>query len=292
MFIDLSSAEENTGPCARPSTLNRARRLTIRLVGLIAALWAGLASLDSHVFVAVFLPGYLVGLGLCHIQGYFEHARGTTSHYGRLYNLLFFNDGYHVEHHARPSEHWQRLPDQKQTGALASRWPAVLRWVELFNLDGLERLVLRSQMLQRFVLKEHERAFLALLPELANIRRVGIVGGGMFPRTTLILQRLLPSAQLTIIDASEENLRSARRFVNCNVEFIHGFFDASQQTGFDLMVFPLAFIGERSAIYRCPPAPAVVVHDWIWHRQSSTMLQATPLARPARSAGTNHRRRW
>jgi hypothetical protein len=99
----------------------------------------------------------------------------------------------------------------------------------------------------------------------------------MFPRTTLILQRLLPDAHLTIIDSSEESLRSARRFVNCNVEFIHGFFDASTQTSVDLMVIPLAFVGERSAIYRCPPAPAVLVHDWIWHRYGRGVVVSLPL---------------
>src|SRR6266498_1205238 len=160
--------------------------------GVVLSLACGLLARAPDFFLTLYLPGWLMGLALCQLQGHFEHEHGTTSHYGRLYNLLFFNDGYHVEHHARPSEHWRRLPEQKQTGAVASRWPAVLRWLERINLDGLERLVLRSQMLQRFVLKNHERAFRALLPELANIRRVGIVGGGMFPRTTLILQRLLP----------------------------------------------------------------------------------------------------
>jgi hypothetical protein len=56
------------------------------------------------------MPGYLAGLGLCLLQGHFEHAGGTTSHYGWLYNRLFFNDGYHVEHHRRPGIHWTQLP--------------------------------------------------------------------------------------------------------------------------------------------------------------------------------------
>ena len=245
--------------------------------GLVLSLAYGLASRAPEFFLTVYLPGWLIGLALCQLQGHFEHEHGTTSHYGRLYNLLFFNDGYHEEHHARPSEDWRRLPQHKQAGAAGSRWPAVLRWINHINLDGLERLVLRSQILQRFVLNNHERAFRALLPELANIRRVGIVGGGMFPRTTLILQRLLPNAHLTIIDASEESLRSARRFVNGNVELLHGFVDASPQTGVDLMVIPLAFIGERSAIYRCPPAPAVLVHDWIWHRHGRGVVVSLPL---------------
>lgn len=45
-------------------------------------------------FVWTYVPGYLAGLLLCAVHGHYEHAAGTTSHYGRLYNLLCFNDGY------------------------------------------------------------------------------------------------------------------------------------------------------------------------------------------------------
>src|SRR5205814_5424369 len=134
----------------------RRERLMVIEVSLILVLWLALLVFAPAFALTVYLPGYLLGLGFCFLQGRYEHARGTISHYGRLYNLLFFNDGYHVEHHAQPSQDWRRLPEQKQNGAATSRWPAVLRWLEHFNLDGLERLVLRSQRLQRFVLKKHE----------------------------------------------------------------------------------------------------------------------------------------
>ena len=214
---------------------------------------------------------------------------------------------------------------------------------------------------------------------------MGIVGGGIFPRTALILHRLLPDAHLTIIDASAENLCSARRFVNENVRFVHDFFATSPHGGgnvrpqpgpsgielsklrqdrsadfsplpavpgapegsglksallnsmppqpgpardaaadqptpdpsqegnwrrgaaplsggvgagfkgaicvkrsgralpapprpthrqlkFDLLVVPLAFIGDRSVIYRRPPAPAVLVHDWLWRRRGTSVI--------------------
>ena len=143
-------------------------------------LWGFLLAVQPYFFLTAYLPGYLVGLTLCYLHGHFEHARGTTSHYGLLYNLLFFNDGYHVEHHTRPAEHWTRLPKRRPAEATGSRWPAVLRWLEHFNLDGMERLVLRSQPLQRFVLRKHERAFRALLPGLGNVRRVEL------PRAALL----------------------------------------------------------------------------------------------------------
>ncbi len=244
---------------------------------LVLALWSVLLTFAPKFFLTVYLPGWLLGLGLCQLQGFFEHEHGTTSHYGRLYNLLFFNDGFHVEHHARPAAHWTQLPDRRSAAARASRWPAVLRWLEYFSLNGLEQLVLHSPTLQRFVLRNHERAVRRLLPELADVRRVEIVGGGMFPRTALILRRLLPKAQLTVIDASTENLRAARQFVNGQVELVHRFFDASRQTDADLIVIPLAFLGSRSAIYRRPPAPRVLVHDWLWHPRGVGVVVSLPL---------------
>ena len=125
----------------------------------------------------------------------------------------------------------------------------------------------RSKALQRFVLKKHERAFRALLPKLPEVRRVKIVGGGIFPRTALILQRLLPLAQITIIDASARNLETCKAFLNGRVEFVHEFYEPAQAEPADLVVLPLAFIGDRDAVYKKPPARAVLVHDWVWARR-------------------------
>ncbi len=247
------------------------RQLAVELA-LVLGLWTALAVLCPEFLVTSYLPGFLIGLGLCQLQGYFEHSHGTTSHYGRLYNLLFFNDGYHVEHHARPREFWRSLPARIQPQARRSRWPAVLRWLDYCTLEGLERLVLRSEALQRFVLRKHERAFQTLLPRLAGAQRVGIVGGGLFPRTALILRRLMPEARLTIIEASSANLQSARSFLNGAVEYVHGFFDSVAKHDYDLVVIPLAFIGSRAAVYQHPPGQLVVVHDWIWHRRGSSTV--------------------
>jgi hypothetical protein len=244
-------------------------RLTPQLAAeaaAVLALWAALAALNPQFFLTVYAPAYLAGLGLCALHGYYEHARGTISHYGTLYNLLFFNDGYHVEHHAHPGAHWTRLPANVRPGAQLSRWPAVLRWLDLFTLEGLERCVLRSRLLQRFVLHKHERAFRRLLPELPAVRRVAVVGGGLFPRTALVLGRLLPQAHVTVIDASADNIATARALVPGEVEFINEWYDPCKHGGFDLVVIPLAFVGDRQTFYRDPPAAAVLVHDWLWRR--------------------------
>src|SRR5262249_53310081 len=153
-----------------------------------------------------------------------------------------------------------------------SRWPAVLRWMEALSLEGLERGVLRWPLLRRFVLDRHERAFRRLLPPLPAAPRIVIVGGGLFPRTLLVLQRLVPDASFTVIDQSAENIAIARPLVPDDVRFEHARYHPALVEGSDVVVFPLAFAGDRSAIYRTPPAPIVLVHDWIWRRRGASVV--------------------
>ncbi len=248
-------------------SLRVSRHLAVE-TALVVSLWSLLAARHPRFFLLTYLPGYLAGLGLCAMQGYCEHAVGQpTSHYGRVYNFFCFNDGYHAEHHADPAIHWTGLPDYIADGAATSRWPPLLRWLDVPPLEALEHLVLLSPRLQRFVLRSHRRAFQRLLPQLNTIRRATIVGGGLFPRTALILRDLLPSAHLTIVDSNARNLETARMFLGETIEYrsercTHGApFDC------DLTVIPLCLDGDRSAFYRHPPSAAVLVHDWIWRRR-------------------------
>ncbi|MBI3855692.1 MAG: fatty acid desaturase [Planctomycetes bacterium] len=245
-------------------------------LALLLGLWGGLCLWSPGFFIRVYLPGYLAGLFLCYLQGRYEHLRGTVSHYGKLYNWLFFNDGYHVEHHADPSRPWTRLPACREEHVRSSPWPAVLRWLEFFSLCGLERWVLKSRLLQQFVLRSHEQAFQRLLPALPPVRRVGIVGGGLFPRTVLILRRLLPEAQLVVIDADQDHLRLASEVAGDGVEWIHRRYDADSADDFDLLILPLSFIGDRAAVYRRPSRP-VLVQDWIWRRRGRSALVSLAL---------------
>jgi hypothetical protein len=238
------------------------RAIVIELL-LLAAFWTLLAMQLTPWFLTAYLPGWAIGLGLCQLQGHYEHARGTRSHYGRIYNFLFFNDGLHVEHHLRPGLHWAELGQLVQPQTAHSRWPPVLRWLDAVSLEGLERLVLRSPRLQRFVIAAHERAFRRLLPLAGDARRVTIVGGGLFPRTALVLQKLLPDAELTVMDACAAHIEIARPMLGDGVRFVHEAFDPARSCDTDLLVIPLSFNGPRARIYERPPAPAVLVHDWI-----------------------------
>ncbi len=200
-----------------PWRLRVSRQLAAE-TSLVAMLWAVLAWSHPHFFLLAYVPGYLIGLGLCAAQGYWEHAAGeATSHYGFLYNLLCFNDGFHVEHHADPAAHWTVLPGRISAGGQSSRWPALLRWLEVPPLEALERLVLRSPTLQQFVLRCHRRALRSLLEHAPPVRHAVIVGGGLYPRTALILRELLPSARLTIIDCNRRNLETARGLIEGDI---------------------------------------------------------------------------
>ncbi|MFY1671040.1 fatty acid desaturase family protein [Plantactinospora sp. WMMB334] len=77
-----------------------------------------LAVLSWQWLLICYLPAVAVAFTLVNIQNYYRHFgaepdsryANSVSHYGRLYNRLTFNDGYHQEHHLRPATHWSRLP--------------------------------------------------------------------------------------------------------------------------------------------------------------------------------------
>jgi len=255
----------------RSTRIRLTREATIE-VALVAGLWLTLLVVAPRGFLAVYLPGWLIGLGLCQLHGHYEHARGTTSHYGRLYNLLFFNDGYHVEHHERPGADWRALGRAGRRSSTPSRWPPVLRWLEGVSLNALERLVVRSSLLQRWVVAVHERAFRRILPPLAAVRRITIVGGGLFPRTALVVRRVLPGATVGIVERDRSHLDLARPFVDDDIELAFGSYDPEDRTEADLVVLPLGYDGDRRRIYERPPAPLVLVHDWLWSRRGEGVV--------------------
>lgn len=253
----------------RPARLRGASQ--VELAG-IAALWLSLALAAPGWFLPAYLPGWALGLGLCYLQGHYEHARGTTSHYGRIYNFFFFNDGYHVEHHRNPASTWVDLKQSVVPGARRSRWPPVLRWLDAFTLEGLERLALRSPVLQRVVVAAHEQAIRAVAQDIPGaVRSVTIIGGGLFPRSAIVARRIWPRAAITVIDAEAAHLEIARPLLPEGVTITHRSFEAGDERA-DLVMVPLAYVGSRGDLYQQPPAPAVLVHDWIWRRRGRSAI--------------------
>jgi hypothetical protein len=255
----------------RPARLRAASQVELAAIG---TMWTTMAIVAPSWFVWAYLPGWVLGLGLCYLQGHYEHERGTTSHYGRVYNFLFFNDGYHAEHHQNPSASWIELRQAIVSGARQSRWPPVLRWLDVFTLEGLERLVLRMPGLQAAIVAAHERAIRSLAVERHRaVRTVTIVGGGLFPRSAIVARRLWPQAGITVIDAERSHLEIARPMLPERVALEHRRFVPADE-GVDVVMVPLAFVGSRDAVYRQPPAPVVLVHDWIWRRRGRGTIVA------------------
>ncbi len=277
-------------PAPRPPVL----RATLGEAALLGVLWATLAVAAPLAFLGAYLPGFLLGLGLCALQGHYEHARGAAGvdHQGWLYNLLWFNDGYHAAHHVRPSAHWSTLGPVADA-ARPSRFPPALRWLEsvgalanllaAFFIARLERHTTGSAAVRRFLLRTHRRALARLLAQARpqpTIRAL-VVGGGLFPRTALLLRELLPDATVTIVEENPVHIAIARRFLlqagvpESTVRFVTGRFpDVPGE--FDLVIVPLGFRGDREALYAAPPAPIMLIHDWLWHRRGAAGALVSP----------------
>ncbi|HEY3696460.1 fatty acid desaturase [Phenylobacterium sp.] len=86
-------------------------------VAAVALFTLGIA-LVSWKAVLFLLPFHSLGECLSQLNGYYEHLNGDpdepmawgVSSYAPLYNLTWFNNGHHAEHHFRPAVHWTRLP--------------------------------------------------------------------------------------------------------------------------------------------------------------------------------------
>jgi fatty acid desaturase len=100
------------------------RRLLWQVVAETAA-WLALLVVVGLVnplgLACFYLPVWYLGNAAAQGQTYLEHhgaipgnrKTDSVSSYGVLYNLIWFNHGYHQEHHYRPQVHWTRIQEVK-----------------------------------------------------------------------------------------------------------------------------------------------------------------------------------
>jgi fatty acid desaturase len=102
------------GEAKKRKLLGRVIAETAALVGLLVVL----GTLNPRGLVCFYLPVWYLGNAAAQGQNYLEHCGASpgnrmtdsVSSYGWLYNLVWFNHGYHQEHHYRPQAHWTRVP--------------------------------------------------------------------------------------------------------------------------------------------------------------------------------------
>ena len=271
---------------AGPSPRHPLRGRLLTELAVVCAAVSLLAWLRPYTLAFVVAPGFALGMSLARMQGHFEHegdddrAKSGVSHYGWLYNALWFNDGYHAEHHRSPGTHWAELVHVRRDPPRTSAHAPLLRlldrldfaaWSRASALGLLERAVPRFPRLERWVVQRHARAIASLLEGRPTPRRIAIVGGGLFPRTVLVMREVAENASVVVIDASSESLEVARRHLDergiPHPAMQHARFDSEVHRGFDLVVFPLAFVGARESIARaCEHNTLVLTHDWLTTR--------------------------
>jgi hypothetical protein len=87
-----------------------------------------------------------------------------------------------------------------------------------------------------------------------------------------VLRRLVPEATITVLDAKAEHLAVARRFLDEATTTRRVLYDGGSLDDVDLVIIPLAYLGNRRQIYDRPPARAALVHDWIWARRGRGVI--------------------
>jgi len=118
--------------------------MELAAVVVTAGLWI---AIDWRWFLLGFVPTFYAGWFLALLENYYEHHRArdpdsrladSVSYYGRWYNLMMFNEGYHQEHHLKPHLHWTRRPQVhaewkgkfKDAGAYEARKPPLLGFLD------------------------------------------------------------------------------------------------------------------------------------------------------------------
>ena len=148
-------------------------------------------------------------------------------------------------------------------------------------LCAFEKLSFGSPIVQRWLVNQHIMAFEKLRIQKLENPSICIVGGGLFPRTYLAMEKIFPVSNITIVDSSRENLLVAQKFNLKRTTLIQEAFSKEDHLNFRITIIPLAFVGNKAALYRQrkpypineqlkttnqnDPKKILLIHDWIWN---------------------------
>jgi fatty acid desaturase len=115
-------------------------RLAAEVVAM-ALFWTALAWCDLRYFVMFFLPVWYFGQTAAYAENYLEHYGATpgdrladsVSCYGKFYNFIWFQNGYHQEHHYRPRVHWTKVAELRTSQMKSESQRRVVKWAHWFN---------------------------------------------------------------------------------------------------------------------------------------------------------------
>jgi fatty acid desaturase len=101
--------------------------------------------LNWQWFLMGVMPSIYIGWVLSDAQNYFEHRfavesknrkANSVSYYGKIYNFLTFDEGYHQEHHYKPAAHWtarrriRKQLEEEKINYYVARYPPALGFLE------------------------------------------------------------------------------------------------------------------------------------------------------------------
>ncbi len=113
----LSFFRQDTGFLIREAVKRGCLRVVIVESLAVLAFWAILGFLSWRGFVFFVLPAWYLGQCAAYWENYLEHhgaipgnrMTDSVSCYNPFYNFIWFNNGYHQEHHYRPQVHWTEI---------------------------------------------------------------------------------------------------------------------------------------------------------------------------------------
>lgn len=96
---------------------------------------------NPFAFLVFVLPTHYFGTCVAALENYVEHyacdpenpKANSVSVYNKFYNLIWFNNGYHQEHHCNPKVHWVKIPSMRKE-MLPEDQRRVVKGMHLINL--------------------------------------------------------------------------------------------------------------------------------------------------------------